>query len=262
MTINRVFLALCLVVVASTAWAQNFGSRWNLNNKGENWNFQIVALGGSTGGGLNSNDPTLSTASTLVPGGPSVGDVIISACYCTDTAAPATCAQTGPTGITNLTNTTTTAGRQTVYQTVVTMANKGTGVTCTNPGSNSGGTTATQVLFRGVDPVLGPTDATTTTSGPTTSANPDPASITTVRDSAAVVAICSSSISDTTPGDVSGYATATPGKQTLNQTDTAPGTTAMTWVLKAAAGAEDPGAFSSWTSAAWVCSTVALRPWR
>ena len=256
---RNLFLAFLLIATSALAQEGVGGGGFTLNGPGENWNYQITVLGGSTGGGINSNDPTLSSATTLTGG---ENDIIISACLCTDTTAPATCTQSGPSGIANLSNQVTNGtgvGRFTVYYTVITNGNKGTGVTCTNPGSNSGGTTATQILLRGADPV-NITDA-TTANATGSSTNPNPASITTVRDSAAVVIACGSVVSDTTPGDSTNYATATPGKQTLNQADTNPGTTTMTWRVVPAAAAEDPAAFSSWSTGTWACSTVALRPW-
>ncbi len=256
--LNRL-LAFALLLAFPAAAQDGVGvGGLQFDGNGENRNYQLELRGGTTGGGTNSNDPALSSVTTL---GGGETDTVIWGCFCTDTAAPATCDLSGPAGAALLVNQTAGNGRLKVYLVQGTNANKGTSITCTNPGSNSGGTTAAELAFRGADLLF--LDATTTTSGPTTSTNPDPASITTVSDNAAVIAICASNISDTTPGDISGgYATAAPGKQTLNQADTNPGTIAMTWRNVAAMGTENPGAFSSWGSAAWACGTVALRPWR
>lgn len=251
---------LALLLALAPAAAQDFG--FNLPKGGENWNHQIIFLGGTTGGGANANDPA-PAGSDLTAMGASIGDVGVATCHCTDSTAPATCAITGPSGISNLVNQTSGPGRQTVYYWFGVAGNLTTDVTCTNPGSNSGSTSLTVMAFRGVD-ILDVDDAASTTATATGSA-PDAASITTVRDNARTIVTCSATVQDATPGTVTNYASAAPGFLNSAQTDTvASTTTTAIRDMPLAAGVEAPAAWSSWScaSCSWACLTVALKPWR
>lgn len=107
------------------------------------------------------------------------------------------------------------------------------------------------MYFRGVDTSTAIDQTTTTTFAQTT--NPDCPSITTVTDNAAVLALAFSN-RDTAITIVSGYSN-------LSQKDGAVSSTvAGSWVTKATAGAEDPGAYTNWITGKWCAATVALRP--
>jgi hypothetical protein len=252
MTYKRLILALVLCCSVLPSYA-NFGT--NYHGLNTTYPKDFIILGGTSGGGINANDPNLGAATAI---GAQDNDIVVASCHCTQsTTAPATCAFSGPAGLTTPVNITSGVGRLNVAYYVVTSANKATALVCTNPGANTGGTVAEVIALRGVDP-LNPTDATPTTATGS-STNPNPPSIVPGHDSSGVVVACSSLVSDTTPGDVTNYATATPGKQTFNQTDTQPGSGAITWRKVAVAASEDPVAFSSWTTGAWACATLALR---
>jgi hypothetical protein len=125
----------------------------------------------------------------------------------------------------------------------------------------SGGGNASDAVAYGAWVISGvdlstPQDQTATTAGPTTSTNPNGASITTVTDNAWVLTMAGSVVNDGTPGTISGYT----NQKNANATDTSPFTTSGMTKLVAAHGAEDPGAYSSWSSGAWYAITMALRP--
>lgn len=109
-------------------------------------------------------------------------------------------------------------------------------------------------VFRGVDGTT-PQDATATTATNFTGA-PNPASITTATNSAWVLAFGNGSVSDATPGTISGYS----NQYNTTASDTEPITVAGATLEKATAGAENPAAWSTWADSEWYTVTVALRP--
>jgi hypothetical protein len=128
-------------------------------------------------------------------------------------------------------------------------------VVCSGGGDAQDGVSYCCWTFSGVDTTTAE-DATATTAGPTTSSNPNNPSITTVTDNAWVLAMAGSTAFDSTPGTVSGYS------NTISQTrnETADLTSAGATLDKTSFGAEDPAAWSSWTSGQWYTITAALRP--
>src|SRR6185436_20120948 len=131
-----------------------------------------------------------------------------------------------------------------------------TTVVCQGAGNAADGVAYVSFVFRGVDNGT-PEDATTTvTTNNATGFVPDSPSITTVTDGAVVLSLALTGINDATPGTVSGYSTPVSG----NNNDTNPVTTAGCFITKATAGAENPAAYSTWTSSLGFAATVALRP--
>jgi hypothetical protein len=128
-----------------------------------------------------------------------------------------------------------------------------TSVTVTGSGNANHGTAAIAFVFRGVCPVT-PEDATaTTTTGSST--NPDPPSITTVTDNAAVIAGANSTANDTSITAPSGY-----GSQfDIVGDDTNDITIGLSWKAVAAAGAENPAAWTGWSTGGWRSFSIALR---
>jgi len=98
-------------------------------------------------------------------------------------------------------------------------------------------------------------DATATTAGPTASTNPDPASITTANTDAWVIAVTGSDVRDTSPGTISGYS----NQLNTNRNDTNDITIAGATFENPEADAEDPGAWSTWSSGTWYAITAAFR---
>jgi hypothetical protein len=129
-----------------------------------------------------------------------------------------------------------------------------TSVVFSGLGSPSLGLAASAIVLRGVDPTTAIDAALTSTDGDST--NPDPPSITTVTPGAAVIAMMAAAVNDSSVTGPSGYGNST----SINANDTSPATTGAAWLLKAAAGAENPPAFTGVSSASWIAVTVALRP--
>ncbi len=128
-------------------------------------------------------------------------------------------------------------------------------VVCNGNGNVQSSTAYGCYVFRGVD-LTTPQDATATTAGMTTSTNPNCPSITTATNNAWVLALAGSSVNDATPGTVSGYSNqyTTVGVDNINIS------IAGATFEKTTAGAENPAAWSSWSSGDWYAVTVALRP--
>lgn len=131
----------------------------------------------------------------------------------------------------------------------------------TGGGSASDAAGAVEHMWTGVDTTT-PEDATTTTAGNINSSIPDPPSITTVTDNAIVIAGGAGTFSatrDTAVTQPAGYS------NQLNDgaNDTNAITVVMASKLVASHGAENPGAWSSWTDAvteSWNAVTIAVRP--
>ena len=128
-------------------------------------------------------------------------------------------------------------------------------VACDGGGTNTDGVQYGCYVLSGVD-VTTAEDASATTSGPTTSTNPNPASITTVTANAWVIACAGSEVRDTSPGTISGYS------NHLDDTrnETADQTVAAATFVNVGADAENPAAWDSWLSGAWYTITAAFRP--
>jgi hypothetical protein len=128
-----------------------------------------------------------------------------------------------------------------------------TSATVTGSGNANHGTAAIAFVFRGVCPAT-PEDATaTTTTGSST--NPDPPSINTVTDIAAVIAGANSAANDTSITAPSGY-----GNQfDIVGDDTNDVTAGLSWKTVATAGAENPASWTNWSTGAWRSFSIALR---
>lgn len=133
-------------------------------------------------------------------------------------------------------------------------ASPDTTVVCQGGGAAADAVVYVAYVLRGVDTGTVQDAAPTPTSA--SSGAPDPLTITTVTDGAWVLAFAVSKVNDATPGTISGYSNHVSG----NATDTNPYTAAGATKLVATAGAEDPGAWSSWASAGWRARTWAVRP--
>lgn len=109
-------------------------------------------------------------------------------------------------------------------------------------------------VFRNVNATT-PIDVLAVTVPPTSGVDPDPPSVTTLNAGDIVIAFAGSSVLDTTITIPAGYSDLT----RAGQTDTNSAQVAGAWKRAGAAGAEDPAAFGTWTTSAWVCATVALK---
>ena len=130
-----------------------------------------------------------------------------------------------------------------------------TSVLCSGGGNNADAVAYISVVYSGVDTVTAE-DVTATTAGPTTSINPNAPSITPVTADAFVLAMAGSAVFDNTPGTVSGYT----DQITQSRNDTADITAGFARIDAGAVDAEDPPAWSTWSSGAWYAITAALRP--
>jgi hypothetical protein len=126
--------------------------------------------------------------------------------------------------------------------------------TCSGAGNASDGVAYIGYVLRNVDPTTSE-DASATFNN-ASSTNPHPNSITTVTDGAVVLAMAASRVNDTSPGTVSGYS----NQITSNGNDTNPMTVSAMLKTVASHGAENPGAYSSWSTGLWNAFTIALRP--
>jgi hypothetical protein len=124
-----------------------------------------------------------------------------------------------------------------------------TSVTCIGNGSNQYNYMG--IVFRNVDQSVIEDAVTTSASG--SSANPDSPSITTVTDNALVMSIASTATGDSTVTDPPGYTR-------INGTSHSFNSMYASYLIKTPAGAEDPGAWTNWSSGSWFALTVALRP--
>ena len=120
-------------------------------------------------------------------------------------------------------------------------------------GNNADATAYGCFVLSGVDTST-PQDATATTAGPTTSTNPDPASITTTTANAWVVPMVGSAVSDPTVTGPSGYSNTTG----TNGNDTNDLTAYGATFLNVGADAENPGTFGI-ASGTWYAITAAFR---
>ena len=128
-------------------------------------------------------------------------------------------------------------------------------VVCSGGGNNQDAVAYGCYALSGIDTTTAE-DATATTAGPTTSTNPNAPSITTVTANAWVIACAGSAVNDNSPGTISGYSNHL--ASTRNETNDL--TTAAATIDAGATGAEDPAAWSGWSSGAWYAITAAFRP--
>lgn len=138
---------------------------------------------------------------------------------------------------------------------VMTGDDTDTAVTCLGSGTTTEATAYCSTVLRGVDTSVVLDQTTVQATGNST--NPNPGSITTVTNGALVVAAAGSVVNETSIIAVSGYgnfAEAT-GNDTGNDFSTA-----ICSLVKASLGAEDPAAFTSWSTGNWRAITVAIRP--
>lgn len=130
-----------------------------------------------------------------------------------------------------------------------------TSILCSGGGNTADAGDYGCYVLSGVDTTTAQ-DAAATTAGPTTSTNPNPASITTVTNDAWVIPCAGNDVFDGTPGTISGYINDLAASR--NETNDL-GIAAAT-LEKSTFGAEDPGAWSTWSSGTWYAITAAFRP--
>ncbi|HSX01548.1 MAG TPA: hypothetical protein VLF67_04885, partial [Candidatus Saccharimonas sp.] len=124
-------------------------------------------------------------------------------------------------------------------------------VVCKGSGNSADATAYCSMVVRGADATFDAAIALATGA----STNPNPPSITAVNGSLAVIWACSTS-SDSAPGTVTNYtALAQGGANDTNAISCAIGTRAIS-----SSGAEDPPAWSAWTTGTWAAHTFELRP--
>jgi hypothetical protein len=129
-----------------------------------------------------------------------------------------------------------------------------TSVLCSGGGNNADAGDYGCYVLSGVDTTTA-LDATATTAGPTTSANPNAPSITTVNANSWVIACAGSDIFDTSPGTISGYS----NQLSASRNETNDLSIAAATFLNVGADAEDPAAWDTWGSATWYAITAAFR---
>jgi hypothetical protein len=130
-----------------------------------------------------------------------------------------------------------------------------TTVVCSGTANASDAIVGVAIALRGVNAST-PEDATPTIKNDTASTNPDAISITTATNNAWVLDFASSESND-------GAVTVPTGYSNLINTagsDTRPMSIAVSTIIKATAGAEDPPAYTNWNTARWNAHTVAVRP--
>lgn len=123
-------------------------------------------------------------------------------------------------------------------------------------GNTSDAASAVAIILRGADQGVPITQLGIATGSST---NPNAPSVIPYDDNCAVLAFATSLVNDATPGTVSGYLP-TSGHFS-NQSDTNSNTTAGQYKLLSGGRfvSEDPAAYSSWSTAAWVAVTVVVR---
>lgn len=119
--------------------------------------------------------------------------------------------------------------------------------------ANDAGAYCAIVLRNVHSSVLG---ATTTTAGPTASTNPDPASITTTAANSMVLVFGLSTSNDAAPGTMTNYTVAGSAGLNLSGVDAS---VSMGRRVIAAAGAENPPAWSAWTTGTWKTATLEVK---
>src|SRR3990167_6449105 len=126
-------------------------------------------------------------------------------------------------------------------------------VVCSGGGDAGDGVAYCCWVLSGVDPTF--FDQTTTTAGPTTSTNPDCASITTQTANAWVLAMAGSAVNDAAVTGPTGYVNTIDD----NGNDAADLTCAGGTLEIASPGASDPASWTSWASGTWYGITAALK---
>lgn len=126
----------------------------------------------------------------------------------------------------------------------------------------NGGGECVAFVFRGVDPTT-PIDVTTTTASGN-STNPNCPAVTPGSNNCCILAAAASGISDSSPGTVTSFTEPSPFRingQPWGVTRNL--TTAMAYNILSGGGgsAQDPAAYSSWSTGRWVAFTIALRPY-
>lgn len=130
-------------------------------------------------------------------------------------------------------------------------------VTLTGDGATNDAIAGLVLVYRGVDTTT-PMDV-TATHATGNSTNPDCPSITPTSNDCAIIAVANSEANDTTPGTVAGYSAPV---VIASAAETRPQGCAGCYIIKTggAGVAEDPGAYSTWTTGQWASTTIALRP--
>jgi len=126
-------------------------------------------------------------------------------------------------------------------------------VVCSGGGHVDDGVAYCCWVFSGVDSVV--LDQTTVTAGPTTSTNPDCASITTQTANAWVLAMAGSAVNDAAITGPSGYS----NHITNNGNDVADLTAAGATLAVVSPAATNPPSWTGWASGAWYGITAALK---
>lgn len=207
----------------------------------------ITFVGSATGTALNGLDATIT-----LPAGMQQNDIVLLGCCNGGNPGPNL-----PTGYTNIVA----SGTGTLLYRFCRKfmgASPDSTVLVTGTGSATDACSGVAMVFRGVDTTT-PLDVTPVTDG-TVSGAPDAPSITPVTANCAIAIFGTSASNDTTPGTVTNYTSPSPSTAAAN--DTNPVTTAGAYrILSGGASvAQDPPAWSTWTSAKWVAESIALRP--
>jgi len=139
-----------------------------------------------------------------------------------------------------------------VYRKILT-GSLDTNVVITGSGSQQDAMAAAAFILRGVDNVT-PEDV-TPTSASASSTNPNNPAITTVTDSAWILAFASSQVFDSSVTPPTNYNDSTGATASDNNSASTYGA----WYEKLNAGAENPAAWTNWSTGSWGAITVAVR---
>lgn len=126
-------------------------------------------------------------------------------------------------------------------------------VVCQGSGNAADACAYACIVLRGVDKVTPINNV--APSGSAGSTNPDPASLTPSFKDDLILAAALSIVNDTTPGTQTNYTQ----QATAAATDTNAATVALSSRQLAAISAEDPPAWSTWSTGAWTALTISVR---
>lgn len=206
----------------------------------------ITLVGTNTGGNNNGGDCTVN-----LPGATSQDDVVVViGGHANSSGNQAGVNTSGYTRVVHLANSTC----RLAIEYKVMGGSPDSSVSCRGSGSGVDATAYVVMVFRGVD-TSSPIDAPSqSTSGNNNSPNSSAINVNTVG--AAVISGIIQAADENNINAPSGYG----NKVLVNRTETNPVTSAGAWDTINTIGSENPGAWSSGTSARWVAGTVALTP--
>jgi hypothetical protein len=130
-------------------------------------------------------------------------------------------------------------------------------VTVEGSANAADGMSAQLMIFSGIDTASPLSTTTITATGAST--NPNPPSITPAHNDCLIIAMCGSNNTDVSPGTIANYDTTAIGAAANDTNDSV--THCAYRILTGNSGvAQDPAAWSSWSTGSWGCATLAIKP--